>query len=135
MIMLWFVIVPFLSYFLGYLPGFIFGAPLPRGVALEWAFWGRHREYMVDARGESNVTGFKAFRGRLLSYEIDLDPYAPRDAVQALVSKYNCSKSIERRHLAAKFGHFGFFRRNSDTEQLWEEVANWIKTSIYRPAL
>jgi predicted alpha/beta hydrolase len=101
------------------------GEDLPQGVALEWARWCRSPEYLGDWSGHARL------RAPLLAIGFADDPFAPRDAVAALVERYGSAEK-EHRHVrpadagAAKIGHFGFFREGV-TPGLWADVADWLQ--------
>jgi predicted alpha/beta hydrolase len=128
MALLWYGAIPLLSNVVGYFPGALtIGADLPRGVALEWARWGRTPGYLVGGDGASRRAGFARFSGPLLSYGIANDHYAPPAAIDALLSLYTGAQQ-ERRQLDDPIGHFGFFRdRFRDT--LWREAASFVEAA------
>lgn len=123
--------LPLVPRLLGYFPGarLGFGEDLPAGVAIEWARWCRHPEYLVGALGVH--AAYARFRAPLRAYAIADDAFAPRRAVEALLALYPNSpgevRPVEPRELGAKaIGHFGFFReRFRDT--LWREAADWLE--------
>ncbi len=127
MLGLWYVAVPALVAATGLLPMKTFrqGEDVPPGVALEWARWGRQRDYVLSyARGREGLA-FERWRGGLRSYAIADDGYAPRRAVEALAGMYRAARAEVRvvapRDLGADaIGHFGCFKpRFKDT--LWRE--------------
>ena len=120
---LW-IVMPRISRLLGYFPARILGLgsmDLPRGVATQWARWGRHPRYLFGFGSELNLAGYTRYRGPLLAISLEGDNYAPRAAVDALAREY-AGAIVERRHIAdASIGHFGAFRRGAG-EKLWEEI-------------
>ncbi|MFO0551479.1 MAG: alpha/beta fold hydrolase [Polyangiaceae bacterium] len=125
----WYLTIPAASAVFGKLPAAIgVGHDLPRGVALEWARWGRTAGYMIgdDPR---LARRFAAFRGNLLAFGVERDGYAPRPAVEWLVERYSGSAEREVRWLAASFGHFGFFRRSRHAQIEWGVVADALLAS------
>jgi len=105
------------------------GEDLPAGVALEWARWCRHPEYVVGALGAH--ADYARFRAPLRVVAPTDDRYAPLPAVEALLRLYPSARGEIRRVTpqevgAQRIGHFGFFRepfRNS----LWREAADWLE--------
>lgn len=131
---IWYLLVPATVRACGYLPGWKLGGGenLPGGVALEWARWCRHPDYLVDAGGNPVRDGFERVRGPLRAYGITDDGFAPEAAVDELLSWYRAA-DIDRRFLSprafdlSKLGHFNFFREAA-LEPVWSELADWIKT-------
>ena len=129
---MWYALMPGLTRTLSYCPmaSFKLGENLPRGVALQWARWGRHPDYMVDDAGQPIRSEFAAFPGPVLSYSFADDGAAPAAAVDALAAYYQ-GASVERRHIAPeqighkKIGHFGFFRERF-ASTLWAESLAWL---------
>lgn len=125
--MLWYVWMPLLGRCMGYFPSQLLGTgeDLPRGVATEWARWCRNPRYMND------YAGHRAFSAPILALSFSDDPFAPRDAVEALHAEYG-SPHLVHRHLsprdvgADRVGHFGFFRQGR-TATLWDDVVAWIQ--------
>ncbi len=133
MFAMWYVVVPTLAGLLGKVPGvFLGGENLPQGVARQWAFWGRNRDYIVDRRGVPIREGFERLRCdmRFLLIDDDLD-FAPPAAVRALYGLYkNANASIEvvraKSHGGRPIGHFGFFLKQHEYG-LWLSVINWLQ--------
>jgi predicted alpha/beta hydrolase len=130
----WFVTIPLLARVFGYLPlkrlqGS--GEDLPLGVALEWARWGRHPDYIMSyARGLQDKS-FARFRGPLRAYAISDDWLAPRGAVETLVACFSEARS-ELRALdpaslgVANIGHFAAFRP-AFRDSLWPELDAFVR--------
>ena len=104
------------------------GEDLPRDVAIEWAAWCRHPEYLVGHLGLHD--NYARFAAPLRFYWIEDDRYAPRATVQALLDLYpNAPGELQTvspaQHGGQRIGHFGFFReRYRDT--LWRDAADWL---------
>ncbi|MBL8910286.1 MAG: alpha/beta fold hydrolase [Archangium sp.] len=126
---LWHVLMPGVTHVMGRFPGSLgIGADLPRNVALEWAKWGRSRDFFL-AHGVSR-DGYAAVDAPILSFSLTDDDYAPKAAVDALHSLY-VNASVERRHVSpedvgvSSIGHFGFFR-DQFASSLWEQVRAFV---------
>jgi len=129
---LWYVLMPALTRLASYFPGkrIGLGEDLPRGVALEWARWCRHPQFIVDAEGRPLRENFRKFRAPIRAYSFADDPYAPRRAVEALLDFYaNAPHTLT--HVrpsdvgAGAIGHFGFFR-DRFRASLWRDSAQWL---------
>lgn len=122
------VTLPLLSRIFGYMPMKAVGAgeDMPAGVAVEWARWCRHRDYIL---GDSTLplARYAAFTAPVLAYSIDDDKWGTARSVNAMMAAY---PSVERRHIVPsdhgldRVGHMGFFRPSS--RALWDEVIAWI---------
>jgi predicted alpha/beta hydrolase len=123
--------LPVLTKLLGYFPGsrLGFGEDLPPGVAIEWASWCRHPQYLVGALGAYEA--YARVRAPLRAYAISDDPFAPLPAVNALAALYPHAR-WETRRLAPRelgvksVGHFGFFRERF-RDSLWRESVDWLE--------
>lgn len=119
------------SRLLGYFPGALLGQGenLPAGIALEWASWCRHPEYLVGALGAREE--YASFAAPLRVYWMTDDIYAPLAAAEAYLRFYPRAraelKRVAPRDVGAEaIGHFGFFReRFRDT--LWRDAADWLE--------
>ncbi|MEK6806239.1 MAG: alpha/beta fold hydrolase [Pseudomonadota bacterium] len=105
---------------------------VPSGVALEFARWGRHPQYIVDEVGRPLREHFDAWGGQARFYHFTDDhDFAPRRAVAAIAGFYRNAK-IEIVHRApedwglSRIGHFGFFR-SSMPAVAWQETAHWLE--------
>lgn len=127
----WFVLVPAMSRAFRYLPGWAGTVEdLPGGVAREWAAWCRRPGFLFDG-AEERRAGYESFRKPLLAYSFADDTYAPRPAVESLLTFYpNAEKT--HRHVALReagaesIGHFGFFRPRF-RDSLWRDAADWLE--------
>lgn len=123
---LWFALIPGLSPLLGRFPSrrLGLGEDLPRGVAEQWARWGRDTDYLLrgDARRRAQ---YAQLRLPILMLSIDRDFYAPHAAVDALAGFYE-GATVERRRLAKTptTGHFTVFRPGDP--QVWSGIADWL---------
>lgn len=129
---MWFVLFPLVTRIVGYLPGrgLGLGADLPRGVALQWARWGRNRHYISDAEGRPRSEGHRRVTAPIRAYSFADDPYAPEEAVAELLGYYAAAPR-EHRHLRPadlgleRIGHLGFYRERM-RDLLWRETADWL---------
>lgn len=124
------VVLPCVPRILGYLPmaRYGFGEDLPAGVAIEWARWCRHPEYLVGALGVRE--SYARFSAPLRAYAMTDDRFAPPAAVEALLELLPAARSEIRRVAprdagAKSIGHFGFFREPF-RDSLWREAADWL---------
>jgi predicted alpha/beta hydrolase len=115
---LWYAAVPILVAATGRLPMKAVGQgeDVPPGVARQWAAWGRQRDYLMSYARHHDGLGFQCWSGRLRSWAIADDPYAPRRAVEALVGMYRVADAqvavvTPAEVGTAAIGHFGAFRR------------------------
>ena len=136
---LWWVAIPAVVKVVGYLPlsRLSRGEDVPAGVALEWAAWGRHRDYILSYAGARGGMGFARFSGPIRSYAVADDRYAPPAAVEALLEAFSRARG-ELRVVTpgevgvARLGHFGFFRPRHEPT-LWAEAAAWLRTAAAAP--
>jgi predicted alpha/beta hydrolase len=132
---LWHVLIPGFVGALGYLPmsAFRMGEDLPRDVALEWARWGRNPEYLWSYAKARGGRGFTSFEGRIRSYAIADDGFAPVRSVAALLAFYTRARTelkvVAPKEVGAKgIGHFGFFRRQF-RDTLWADALEFLRVS------
>lgn len=128
MLALWYAGIPAVTAVAGYLPMLSGGEDLPKGVAREWARWGRDRRYVLSYPGAAER--FARLTLPIRDYAIGDDAYAPRPAIDALLSYYANAKTevreVSPRFLGAKkMGHFGFFKERF-RETLWTEARDWL---------
>lgn len=125
----WHVLVPGVAHALGHVPGWMgMGEDLPKGVALEWARWARHPEYLLREDADARRARLASFRGALLSYSFEDDTYGPAAAADWLAALF-VNARVERRHLPGPMGHFGFFRETRGGP-LWAPTAAWLEAQL-----
>jgi predicted alpha/beta hydrolase len=124
----WWRAMPRLVRATGYLPmqALKQGENVPKGVALEWAQWGRHPRYLMS----SPVAHHDALTIPLLAYLIEDDRYAVPRSVEELLRFYASAPKELRRVSPGAFGtrqigHFGIFRREFRA-QFYDDVVQWI---------
>jgi predicted alpha/beta hydrolase len=125
------LVVPPVARALGYAPGRLgTGEDLPRGVFFEWRDWCMQPNFFFDDPTLAAAANFARYRGRLRAIGVDDDPWATRQAIDALVAHFTATE-VERRQVdpralgVAKIGHFGFFKREH-RDTLWREAADWL---------
>lgn len=136
---IWHLLIPGISRALGFLPMKRFGQgeDLPKEVALEWARWGRQREYFQPFLEERGITRYKELSPALRAYAFADDWYAPRPAVEWLVRAYEGARG-EVRAVAPKdvghpqIGHFGAFHERF-RPTLWREMGEWLLEQAQAP--
>lgn len=132
MLALWFGAIPLFTNTLGYLPMKAFGQGenIPRGVAREWAKWGRDPAYIGSHAARIAGAGYATWSGRLRAVAIADDTYAPERAVRELVRLYTASEGdvavVRPRDVGvSRVGHFGWFRpKFRDT--LWADARRFL---------
>lgn len=131
MSLLWRVAIPPIAELFGYLPGFLgIGEDVPKGVAREWAWWGRDPRYLLRDGGEARRRAYAELRLPILAVSLSDDDYAPPAAVDGLLAIYSGARAEHRRLSPADFGrtrvgHFGFFR-SENGGPLWDELGGWL---------
>ena len=121
-------VIPLVTRLWGYFPWswLAAGEDLPRGVALQWARWCRHPNYVLSDTALP-VDRYAAFEAPILAYSIDDDDWGTRASVDAMMAAY---PNVERAHLRpaehgiAGLGHMGYFRSRSSS--LWPQARDWL---------
>jgi predicted alpha/beta hydrolase len=129
----WWIMVPGITKLKDYFPAhwFRLGNPLPKGIALEWASWCRHPEYLLGHISNEILLRYQRFNAKVLAYSFSDDLIAPKKAVEALFRFYP-KASITHKHLLPKHlgfsyvGHFGFFREKF-IDSLWAQSLVWLR--------
>lgn len=128
---LWRLMIPAATATFGYLPGWLgIGQDVPKGVAREWARWGRHPDYLLRDGGAERRQAYAALSIPLRAVAIADDNYAPERSVRALVGFYaGCRSEVQVATPSAvgrrRLGHFAPFRRDPG-EALWPTWARWL---------
>ena len=129
-------IVPATVPLFGYLPGWTMGgsAPLPAGVARQWAHWGRTPgwAYADPAMREHRAAAGLVAPVHLWDVSDDLT-FAPARAVDALAAQFR-NAAVQRHTLRpsdvglTRLGHFGAFRREPGP-RAWEPMLERIEAA------
>lgn len=132
----WHLLFPLTTNVVGYFPGRALGlgADLPPAVALQWARWARHPDYLVDDAGQPLRAGFEKVTCPVRAYSSDQDRLAPPVAVEALMQFFT---RAEIRHTVLRdrevgeraYGHLDFFREEA-SQTLWPEMASWLDETL-----
>jgi predicted alpha/beta hydrolase len=128
----WHLVAPAAALSFGYLKmGRGEGSRIPRDVALQWARWGRHPQYILSGDVAKRDRGHDRFNRPILSYAISDDRvFAPRAAVEELLRMYPAAtkelRDIAPREAGVKrIGHFGWLRP-ALKDALWAPIAKWL---------
>lgn len=132
MLFTWYIAIPLLSKLLARVPGALLGGEsLPGGIAKQWAYWGRHKDYIVDENGHPIREGFHRIQCPIQFIAIDDDnDFAPYKSVMALQGFYTRADThvevIKAKQISKmKIGHFGFFKKQYE-ESLWQSALAWL---------
>jgi predicted alpha/beta hydrolase len=134
----WYNAIHLASQRMGYLPGWLLSLPmnLPRRVGVEWAQWGKKKGYYPEIHLAAKAR-FARLRCPILALSFDDDFYAPKKAVEMLLSWIG-STDKDHRHLKAshfpgkEVGHFGFFRQQFHGT-LWPLAADFLSQASISP--
>ena len=135
-------LLPAAAHLLGKAPGWVLGgsgAGLPKGVALDWARWGRRRGYLfTDPALAAHLRGYRSFLGPVHLWHVSDDwTYGPPAAVDALALQFSAAR-VQRPALDAAalhsgpIGHFGAFRAEPG-RRIWPRWLERIESAT--PAL
>jgi len=133
--MYWHIFLPLVSAFYQVLPRWSGPAGrLPRGVAREWARWGRSSNWYVSNNPES-VDLLAHFSAPILAYGMTDDLIAPPRAVSALLDRFYATapdlRSISPEQLGLKrIGHTGLLRPSKEVEVIWREMFDFLLREI-----
>jgi len=132
---MWHALIPAFTAATGYLPMRRLGQgeDLPAGVALEWARWGRRRNYLFDDLGPEVRSGYAGLRFPVRALHISDDLYAPRSGVEALTAFYGGRREVRTVTPAEagvrRIGHFGWVRPQFE-EAIWAPIRDWFRERL-----
>jgi predicted alpha/beta hydrolase len=121
----WYVLLPAVTAAVGYLPMRALGQgdDVPVGVAREWAAWGKDPRYVFSYAEPRGGLGYTRYAGPLRGLSFADDTYAPRSAMESLLSLYTrARKELIEGANGAPVGHFGFFKMPA----LWPEQVRFL---------
>jgi predicted alpha/beta hydrolase len=121
----WYALLPALTAAVGYLPMRALGQgdDVPVGVAREWAAWGKDPRYVFSYAEPRGGLGYTRYAGPLRGLSFADDDYAPRSAMESLLSLYTrARKELIDGANGAPVGHFGFFKMPA----LWPEQVRFL---------
>lgn len=141
MLAIWGALIPVATRLAGYTPFSWFGGgeDVPRGVGLQWAEWGIRRGYVLTSAASENGERFARLGIPIRGVAIGDDRfYAPREAVQALLSYYRGARTervdLEPSALGVRrIGHFGWLKP-AFRESIWSPAADWLEARLAEPA-
>ncbi len=125
----WHFLIPSFSKLFGYFPAKSFGLfeDLPGGVAEEWAKWGRSKDYLFGHIYMAKES-FSKFRSQIIAYSFEDDFFAPKKAVQALLTSYANAEIYHYHYKPSELnipsvGHFAFFKEKHK-DIFWNRLIN-----------
>lgn len=130
-ILLWYFLIPVFTRLAGYFPAKKLGLfeNIPKGVAQQWAYWGRHPLYM---KREYPKAYFDELSCPIRAYSFTDDAsYGPEAAVDWLHQQFG-QATVERKHINPKdlglksIGHFNFFRASMQPV-FWEGIVSFFE--------
>ncbi len=131
----WHVWLPVLCRFFEVLPAWSGPAgPLPRGVASEWARWGRQHDWYASCERDA-VRLLSEFAAPTLAYGVSDDPIAPPRAVSTFLDRF-FAVDPERRKLEPEqfgvkaIGHVGLLRPAVGTAGVWQEILEFLNDNV-----
>ncbi|MCI0711110.1 MAG: alpha/beta fold hydrolase [Chloroflexi bacterium] len=127
-----YVTFPLMSHLFGYMPWSKLGSAedMPKGVALGWARWCRHPEYLMGDK-HLPLERYQQFKAPVLAYSFADDNWGTKKSVDTMMSVY---PNITRRHVLPSdigleaIGHVGFFRPKSAA--LWPDIVAWLEEMV-----
>jgi predicted alpha/beta hydrolase len=128
----WHFLLPGLTAALGYAPmrALGMGENLPKGVARQWARWGRRAEHLLSETSPTEREHYARMGFPIRFYRFTDDTFAPERAVAALMAFYKGAVAdvVTRAPQdvgASAIGHFGWLKA-AFRETLWREMADWL---------
>ena len=136
------LLLPTVAHLFDHAPGWALGGgsamPLPKQVALEWARWGRGRDFLWGDPTLQGQLTLHEFDGHAHLWNVSDDlSYAPPRAVDGLARMF-VNADVQRHELTPasvglqRIGHFSAFRRDTGT-RIWPRLLEPIEAAA--PAL
>lgn len=132
----WHLILPIISTFFGYLPGWAMGGKtgLPKPAAMEWRRWGLHRRGILQDDETVMEKYYHTFNPIHFLGFTDDTLFAPKKGIHALMKAYANAKTsiqiVNPKTLGLKsIGHFGFFKSKYQ-EKLWSMPILYFMQSV-----
>jgi predicted alpha/beta hydrolase len=130
----WHVLFPSLTRLFGYMPSRKFSGMenLPGNVARQWSKWCRNPQYLFADLPHRKLF-FNAIKCPLISFSIEGDDYAPKEAVEWLTHRYSKSEKkiihlLPQDFNTKRIGHFGVFHERFENS-LWPLILEEIKNN------
>lgn len=131
--LLWHVLIPGLTHTLGQFPSkaLNLGELIPAGAALQWARWGRRKDYF--AKDVQDFEGFKRFALPWLALRASDDDVATSINAQGFYACYPNAQIEERVLVPADLGlkalgHVAFFSRKN--RAAWSIIPQWFEAHL-----
>lgn len=130
----WFVLLPIVSYAIGYFPSKLFGLgePLPKQIALDWSRGASHKLGNKGLFVNTAHDHYSDFTGYTRFYSFtDDSAMAPRKSVEAILDYYPNAQAQHHRRVSPQsigmdsIGHSRFFRPEM-RDTLWQESFTWL---------
>ena len=115
-------VVPMLAHTLGFLPGGVvgLGEHLPRGVALDWARWGRDADFLRSPRVGPKNQFYAEITAPVMAWCLEDDRFAPRAAVGAFIDWFpNARVQLATAPPLGSAGWFG-------SDACWQATADFL---------
>ncbi len=128
MFAIWYAVLPLVARFYKTTPKWL-GFRIPRGVAREWARWGRCPDWLFSPYPDAERR-LASFPSPLLLYSVADDDLAPPRAVAAFIKRFN-PKLVKHRRLEPYafgidgIGHYGVFE-NGLVQPVWDEICAFL---------
>ncbi len=135
MLLFWYFLIPIFTPLFSFFPAKKLGLfeNLPKNMVYEWASWGKQKKYMMHFYNSKDYF-FDAIQKPMLALSFSKDTFAPKPAVDWMVSQYK-NAVVKRVHHHPRKGekhvkHFGFFK-TTFKDPFWNQTINWILTNSY----
>ncbi|GAB1258426.1 alpha/beta fold hydrolase [Aurantivibrio plasticivorans] len=126
-LVLWYGMVPVLSYLFGYFPGRKIGliGDIPKQAMWQWRRWCLNPTYLFGAEPEATRDSYKRLTFPLTSFSFADDEMMTKRGVDLVHSFYSNAQLTRHHYQASEFGlkrigHLDFFKEGR--ERLWESM-------------